>query len=401
MFHPNITASLIKKDGEQFMYVHQTVGSSQKSGCLSSRQRHLSDLMMVCNLSKHSGDTPNQDALLDWLVRHTSEFVPVAFSKVLTCEPDGSFICRAIFQNYPYTDSFRKNQPVPAAAWPFYARVTSNGHQPTLIRKRDPHLTEEQRRALGLQTARRVWIVPLKDNTGKSLGVLVLGERQGASLKMESAQMDIIHRIADHAASAIQNARRNTYLEESFIKIILAIAEAIDSADPDSNHHAYRTANLAVTIASHFSLNDEQLQNLRWAGLLHDIGKVQISDDILRKPGPLNAAEWEIIRRHPAAGAEILQPVESLRAASALIRAHHERFDGSGYPCGLRGEEIPFEARILAVADAYSIMIRGRVYRPAMTQAEAIAELKRCSGTDFDPQVVDMLLALIDRGVVW
>jgi putative nucleotidyltransferase with HDIG domain len=383
------------------MYVHHTVGSLPKSGHLSRRQRHLSDLMMVCNLSKESGDTQNQEALLDWLVRHTAEFAPVAFSKVLTCEPDGSFVCRAIFQNYPYTDTFRKNQPVPAAAWPFYTRVTTNGRQPTLIRKKDPALSEEQRQALGLESARRVWIVPLKDGTENNLGVLVVGERQGTSLKIESAQMDIITRIADHAASAIQSTRRNTYLEDSYIKIILAIAEAIDNSDPDSLNHSYRAANLAVIIASHFSLSEEQLQNLRWAGLLHDIGKVEISEEILRKPGPLTAEEWEIIQRHPIVGAEILQPVASLNAASEIIRAHHERYDGSGYPYGLRGEEIPFEARVLAVADAYSVMIRGRVYRSALTQADAILELKRCSGTDFDPQVVDMLLALIDRGVVW
>jgi len=310
-------------------------------------------------------------------------------------------VCRAIFQSDPYSDAFQKNQPVPAAAWPFYARVASNGRQPTVIRKRDANLSNEQRRALGLQFAQRVWILPLKDTVGNGLGVLVLGERQGASLKPQSTQMEMIARIANHAASAIQSRYRKTRLEDSFINIILALVEAIDSADPDSHHHGYRTANLAVTIASYFSLNDEQIQNLRWAGLLHDIGKMEIPEDILCKPGPLTAEEWEIIRRHPTIGADILQPIASLHPASQIIRAHHERYDGTGYPCGLRGEEIPLEARILAVADAYSVMIRGRVYRRALTQPEAIAELKRCSGTDFDPQVVEALLLLLDHGAVY
>jgi HD-GYP domain-containing protein (c-di-GMP phosphodiesterase class II) len=109
----------------------------------------------------------------------------------------------------------------------------------------------------------------------------------------------------------------------------------------------------------------------------------------------------EIMRRHPIIGAEILQPILRLNAAAALILAHHERYDGSGYPYGLHGEEIPLEARILAAADAYSVMIQGRVYRRALTQAESIAELKRCAGSDFDPQVVEALLALIDRAVVY
>jgi putative nucleotidyltransferase with HDIG domain len=381
------------------MYVHHAVGPMQEPGCLSRRQRHLSDLMVVCNLSKELGDKESQEALLDWLVRHAAEFVPVAFSKVLTREPDGSFICRAIFQNYPYNDSFRKNQPVPSAAWPVYARFFGNGREPVVVRQSDPDLSEEQLWALGLQSARRLWIVPLKEDT-EHIGVFVLGERAGSPAKMSASQVEMITRIADQAAIAIGGARRNTYLEESFIKIILALAEAINGTDPDSRNHGYRTANLAVALANQFSLSEEQVRNIRWASLLHDIGKVEISEEILCKPGPLSPQEWDIMRRHPVVGAELLQPVIRLNAASALIQAHHERFDGSGYPFGLKGEEIPLEARILSVADAYSVMIQGRVYRGALTQAETIAELKRCSGTDFDPQVVQALLALIERGAI-
>ncbi|HSV86607.1 MAG TPA: HD-GYP domain-containing protein [Levilinea sp.] len=262
-------------------------------------------------------------------------------------------------------------------------------------------MSKEQRQALGLHIAQRVWILPLSDGGGNGLGVFVLGERQGAPLKPESAQMDLITRIAGHAATAIQNSRRDTLQEDSFISLILALVEAIDNADHDSRHHGYSTANLAVAIGSYFSLSDEQLQDIRWAGLLHDIGKIEIPEEILCKPGPLTAGEWEIIRRHPVVGAEILLPVARLHTASEIIRAHHERYDGSGYPNGLIGEAIPFEARILTVADAYSVMIRGRVYRGAFTQAEAIAELDRCSGSDFDPQVVAALLHLVDQGTVF
>jgi putative nucleotidyltransferase with HDIG domain len=156
-----------------------------------------------------------------------------------------------------------------------------------------------------------------------------------------------------------------------------------------------------VAIGGYLKLSSEQLQALHWAGLLHDIGKMEIPEEILCKPGPLTAQEWELIRRHPLAGAEILQPVAKLQTASEIIRAHHERYDGSGYPYGLVGDAIPLEARVLTVADAYSVMIRGRVYRSAFTQAEAVAELKRCSGSDFDPQVVAALLDLIDQGTVF
>lgn len=382
------------------MYVHHAVGPLQEPGCLSRRQRHLSNLMVVCNLSKELGDQESQEALLDWLVRHAAEFAPVAFSKVLSREPDGSFVCRAIFQNYPYNESFRKNQPVPSAAWPVYIRINGSGREPIIINQKDPNLNDEERRALGLNSARRLWIVPLKDGL-EQVGVFVMGERTGSQMKISTSQKEIFARIADQAAIAIQGARRNTHLEESFIKIILALAEAINSTDPDSRNHGYRTANLAVALGHHFSLNEEQIRNIRWASLLHDIGKVEISEEILCKPGPLSNEEWDIMRRHPLIGAELLQPVTSLNGASALIQAHHERYDGSGYPFGLHAEEIPFEARILSVADAYSVMIQGRIYRNALTQAEAAAELKRCSGTDFDPKVVEALLALIERGLVY
>jgi HD-GYP domain-containing protein (c-di-GMP phosphodiesterase class II) len=382
-----------------WMYIHHTAGPLQESGSLSRRQRHLSDLMVICNLGNELGDRASQEALLDSLVRHAAELMPVTFSKVLSREQDGSFVCRAIFQNFPYNETFRKNQPVPAAAWPFYARVSSSGREPTVIRKKDPNLSEEQRRALGLKAARRVWIVPLKDGA-KQVGVFVLGERAGGSSKMELSQMETISRIAEQVTIAVQGTRCSTAAEDSFIKIILALAEAIDSADPDSHHHGYRTANIAVAVANQFSLTEEQIQNLRWASMLHDIGKVEISEEILCKPGPLSAEEWEIMRRHPLIGAEILQPVARLNAAAALILAHHERYDGSGYPYGLHGDEIPLEARILAAADAYSVMIQGRVYRGALTQAQAVAELKRCSGSDFDPQVIEALLALIDLAVI-
>ncbi len=134
--------------------------------------------------------------------------------------------------------------------------------------------------------------------------------------------------------------------------------------------------------------------------MLHDIGKLDISDEILRKPGPLSPSEWDVIKRHPMVGADILSPISSLARVSAIIRSHHEKFDGSGYPYGLKGEQIPMEARILAVADAYSVMINGRVYRNALTQSEAITELKRCSGAHFDPRVVKELLILIQQGKV-
>jgi len=128
--------------------------------------------------------------------------------------------------------------------------------------------------------------------------------------------------------------------------------------------------------------------------MLHDIGKVGIPDDILRRPGPLNNSEWALIQRHPDVGADIVIMVSNLSQVAELIRTHHERFDGKGYPRSLRGSQIPLGGRILAVADAYTAMTDGRVYRAPVSHADAIAELKRCAGTHFDPRVVDAFISL-------
>ncbi len=133
-----------------------------------------------------------------------------------------------------------------------------------------------------------------------------------------------------------------------------------------------------------------------WGALLHDIGKIGVPDEILRKAGPLTDEEWELMKRHPELGAEIVAPVKKLVDVAPIIRSHQEKFDGSGYPDGLRGEEIPLGARILAVVDAYGAMTDERVYRKARSHEEALAELRRCAKTHFDPEVVDAFLAVLE-----
>ncbi len=131
--------------------------------------------------------------------------------------------------------------------------------------------------------------------------------------------------------------------------------------------------------------------------MLHDIGKTSIPETILRKPGPLTSEEWELVHRHPQAGEQILAPIRKLKGVVPIIGGHHERYDGRGYPRGLRGEDIPLGARILSVVDAYAAMTEERVYRKALSQVQVMTELRGGAGTQFDPYVVDMLLALLGQ----
>ncbi len=178
---------------------------------------------------------------------------------------------------------------------------------------------------------------------------------------------------------------------------MMALAQSVEEKDEATEGHCSRIERLALQIGDRLGLSGDRLIALSYAAYLHDVGKVKIPDEILNKPGPLTDSEWIEMRRHPDYGAEMLREKEFLADAAEIVRAHHERYDGTGYPRGLRREEIPIEARIIAVADAYDAMTSDRPYRKALTKEQAIEELKKNAGTQFDPRVVTAFLAVIGR----
>ena len=179
--------------------------------------------------------------------------------------------------------------------------------------------------------------------------------------------------------------------------VVAALTSALRAKDPKTKDHAERCSWYAGELAAELGLSDVEVSVLRVASLLHDIGKLVVPDDILFKPGPLTTAEMKRMRRHPSDGANTLSNVPTAAEAVPVILHHHERFDGTGYPAGLSGEDIPIGARILLVADAFDAMTEDRPYRKAMPVADAVEELKRFSGTQFDPTVVDAFLAVLKR----
>jgi putative nucleotidyltransferase with HDIG domain len=178
-------------------------------------------------------------------------------------------------------------------------------------------------------------------------------------------------------------------LEEAYLSLLLAMASAMDSHESYLAGHTERVAMLACAIGEELGMFSERLNELRLAALLHDIGEVVIPNDILHRTGKLSAEEFEIIRRHPQVGAEMVAAVERLKHIAEIVHSHQEHFDGSGYPRQLKGEDIPLEARIIAVADAYDAITNLRLHRDSGNHLQALAELQRCRGTSFDPHVVD------------
>jgi HD-GYP domain-containing protein (c-di-GMP phosphodiesterase class II) len=182
-------------------------------------------------------------------------------------------------------------------------------------------------------------------------------------------------------------------------KVTSILVDAVTPKDHYTADHALQVARLAWLVGMELGLGEEELEWLVHGALLHDLGKIGVADAILEKPGPLTAEEWEVVKRHPDVGARMIEPLESLRKALPVIRHHHERPDGSGYPDGLEGDEIPLGARIVAVVDAYDVMLR-RSYRPERygsknSPAEALQELWDEAGSQFDVRVVEAMGRLL------
>jgi HD-GYP domain-containing protein (c-di-GMP phosphodiesterase class II) len=177
---------------------------------------------------------------------------------------------------------------------------------------------------------------------------------------------------------------------------VVGLAEALDIRDTGTARHSQTVGRYARMMAVELELAPDHVERIRVAGVLHDVGKIGISDRVLTKPGPLDEAEWEEMRTHPEIAARLLSRPEFTDLCSWIV-AHHERLDGTGYPNGLEGDEIPLEARILAVADAYEAMTADRVYRPALGEEAARAELLAGADTQFDAEIVAVFLAALDR----
>jgi HD-GYP domain-containing protein (c-di-GMP phosphodiesterase class II) len=187
-------------------------------------------------------------------------------------------------------------------------------------------------------------------------------------------------------------------LQETYIATMKSLAQVIEAKDRTTRGHLDRTQAYGLALARRIAPELVATPNLGYGFFLHDIGKVGVPEQILCKEGPLTGEEWTVMRNHPVVGAQIIAPIAFLTGAVELIRHHHERFDGSGYPDGLRAEEIPLAARVFAVADSFDAMTSDRPYRGAMQVDRALAEIGGGAGTQFDPEVVRVFVRMIDEG---
>ncbi|HHW42242.1 MAG TPA: HD-GYP domain-containing protein [Desulfotomaculum sp.] len=179
-------------------------------------------------------------------------------------------------------------------------------------------------------------------------------------------------------------------MKSTVIHAALTLIRIMEARFKEASEHSQRVAGYALVLAGELGMSGKEQERVYLAGLLHDIGKLGIDSSILLKPGKLTAAEWEEVKKHPVYSYEILSAIPGMDLISRAVLYHHERYDGCGYPAGLAGEDIPLEARVLAVADSFDAMTSNRAYRPRMPREAAVKELERCAGTQFDPQLVEI-----------
>ena len=228
------------------------------------------------------------------------------------------------------------------------------------------------------------------------IGVLNADKRRSGG-RFDTHQMKLLYIFASQVAVSLENVRLHENLKEKLLNAVSTLAMALEAKDAYTRGHSQRVSHYSVQIACEMGLDEREIEAIRLAGILHDIGKIGIRDEILHKAGKLNEEEWKQVRKHPEVSVSILSRIPDLKGIIQIIRHHHEHYNGNGYPAGLAGEEIPLGARILAVSDMLDALISDRPYREKITFSEAMEEIRKVAGTQLDSAIVEVLDGIVER----
>ena len=375
---------------------NQTAVAIENARLYNAEQRRREEIDTLYNLSNQLVATDDLDTILKSVTQHAVESVQVTYSRILVRDENGAYSCRAIYPEQNLAAPLRLGGIEPIVAEHYYDLILQNG-KTSVLDINSPEWQKEEKEALFINFASTLCICPLK-GVGDQVGLLILGEfHSSQGDPFSPTQLRLINAIADYATSSIQRAVLHEQLEDNFMQTVVSLANAIDARDSYTGDHSQRMADMASLVCQKMGLSSEEIDAIHWAAILHDIGKIGVPDRILNKKGPLTKKEWAIMREHPVIGAQIVAPVKYLALVAPIILSHHEKFDGSGYPSGLEGKDIPLLSRILAVVDAYVAIRDERVYSKRHTHKQAVAEIRRSGGTQFDPQIVDIFCKTIKK----
>lgn len=234
-----------------------------------------------------------------------------------------------------------------------------------------------------------------EDAEQKNLGMLVF-VRQAEKVPFEAVEMNLASSLCRLGSAVLGNILYAQKIGQMYLQIITSLVRAMEAKDPYTSGHSVRVAELACCLARYIGLDEDEIEQVNRAGQLHDIGKIGIKDEILTKPGRLTDEEFDHIKTHPETSYKVLEPLDAMQGVIAAVRHHHEHYDGSGYPDGLKGEDIPLHARILQIADIWDALTSTRSYRKAMPPEKAREIMAREAGATMDPYLVDKFLEMLE-----
>lgn len=408
---PRLVAAIGDKDDpERFseldqmgahLLVHLAAASLQRAELLEQTQRRLERLQTLREIDLAITSNLDPHFTIKVLLEETLDRLGADAAAVLLLEPESMTLRVAGARGFGAAVAGLR---IPLGR--SFARRVARERRPLFLEipSLPPEVSSPLIDAAREEGFRALHIAPMISKQ-RLLGVLEVFHR--APPRPPEEWTDFLEALASQAAIAVENAnllselqRTNFELRIAYEATLRSWGQLLELRDRETRGHTERVVELTVKLARELGVRGEELMYLRWGALLHDIGKLGIPDSIMFKPGELTEEEWEVMRRHPVYAYEVLSEIEFLRPALQIPYCHHERWDGTGYPRGLSGEEIPLAARIFAVVDAWDAMMSERPYRGPLLREEAIRELERGAGTQFDPEVVKAFLALVDRGEV-
>lgn len=375
--------------------------SREKEKTVAAERERADRLKLMLDISIAVSSSLDLNKVLQILAAQTVDAVKVTYCRILLLEEGQEGNCLRVAAAHPIREMGwdpAVNAAMPLEELPGYKKALET-RDVVVVRGTDDislkSMTRRQRQLLS--GAQSQLLYPLVVNDA-AVGIICIGEqRAGERSPLGPEKVALCQTIANVGAVAAKHAMTHRALEDAFVGTVRSLAQAIDAKDRHTHGHSERVACYALMAGRALGMDENSLWVLESAGYLHDVGKIGISDSVLKKSQRLSSSEWRLMKSHPVTSNSILEPAGLSASLKAAVLHHHERFDGKGYPDGLAGEAIPLEARILAVADAYEAMTSDRPYRKALSHQEAVAELRRNSGVQFDPAVVEAFLKALEE----
>ena len=364
----------------------------------SKTREQLEELTTLYGLSRVLADAVHEtEAILNLVAKRVVETLHVTFARFILLK-ENEFVVAAAYPVRILNRDLEVGQHVPASDCAYCRRALSV-NEPVVLHADSHEVNEREGHTLFLDFAETICLVPLHLGE-RALGLMMIAETRNADREpFTQEKLQLAQSIGEQVATALHRAELFAELERAYLQTTLTLANAVNARDNYTADHSEHLADMAAAIGREVDMSPRELQDLIYGAILHDIGKIGVPDAVLQKHGSLDAGEWELMRRHPIIGWQILKPVPRLSDVAEIVHHHHERFDGQGYPDHLSGDGIPLGARIIGIVDSFSAMTDARVYKAARSREEAVAELRRCSGAQFDPHLVEIFVRLLERGV--